>query len=152
MSEILVDQSQTKKVSPPYFKKIQEFPKTYKPLAPFTTSTLQQDANKKLHLSTKETMRIAQGLYENGFITYMRTDSLRISAEAETAAKEFILRNYGSEYYPPSPRVYKAGKGAQDAHEAIRPISLKIKPEDIKDKVQKNYYKLYIIFCIYFPS
>ena len=100
------------------------------PAAPFTTSTLQQEASRKLGFSNKKTMSVAQGLYEGidleaegsvGLITYMRTDSTRIAGEAIGQARDFILETYGKEYLPDSPRQYKSKKSAQDAHEAIRP-------------------------------
>jgi len=93
-----------------------------KPAPPFTTSTLQQEANRKLRLSTRETMRIAQNLYEQGYITYMRTDSVHLSQQAITAARECVQQMYGEPYLSPQPRQYATqSKGAQEAHEAIRP-------------------------------
>jgi len=101
---------------------IEERPVSRKPSPPFTTSTLQQEANRKLRLSARETMRIAQSLYENGYITYMRTDSVHLSEQAITAARACVLERYGKEYVPPKPRQYTTkSKGAQEAHEAIRP-------------------------------
>lgn len=101
---------------------IEERPVTRKPSPPFTTSTLQQEANRKLRLSARETMRIAQSLYENGYITYMRTDSVHLSEQAITAARACVLEKYGQEYLPAKPRHYTTkSKGAQEAHEAIRP-------------------------------
>ena len=95
---------------------------TRRPYPPFTTSTLQQEANRKLGLGAKDTMRIAQSLYENGYITYMRTDSVHLSDQAITAARSCIENMYGKEYLSPKPRRYKTkAKGAQEAHEAIRP-------------------------------
>jgi DNA topoisomerase-1 len=95
---------------------------TRHPYPPFTTSTLQQEANRKLGLGAKDTMRIAQSLYENGYITYMRTDSVHLSAQAIAAARSCIEQMYGKEYLSPKPRQYKTkAKGAQEAHEAIRP-------------------------------
>jgi len=121
------------------------------PPPPFTTSTLQQDASRKLGFSTYKTMQIAQTLYEGvniggkygtiGLITYMRTDSLRISAEAQKEAIAYLTENYGKEYI--KPRQFKAGKNAQDAHEAIRPTSINIRPDSIKDKLTNDQYKLY---------
>jgi DNA topoisomerase-1 len=100
----------------------EEKPTIRKPAPPFTTSTLQQEANRKLNLSSKETMRTAQGLYERGFITYMRTDSVNLSTEAISAARHCIEQMYGKEYLSPQPRKYTTkSKGAQEAHEAIRP-------------------------------
>ena len=106
---------------------------TKKPQPPFTTSTLQQEANRKLSLSTKETMNLAQKLYERGFITYMRTDAVFLSQQAVKASRKAIETLYGKKYLPAKPRVYKnKSKGAQEAHEAIRPAgSVFIHPKDI---------------------
>ncbi len=124
---------------------------TKNPPPPFTTSTLQQDASRKIGFSTQKTMQTAQVLYEGvniggklgtvGLITYMRTDSLRISTEAQREAIGFLTSTYGKEYV--RPRQYKSGKNSQDAHEAIRPTSINIKPDDIKDKLTNDQYKLY---------
>ncbi len=102
---------------------VEEKPVTRRPYAPFITSTLQQEANRKLGMSSRETMQVAQKLYEQGFITYMRTDSSALSAEAIKAARNAINSKYGKEYLPDAPRTYegKKVKGAQEAHEAIRP-------------------------------
>ncbi|NET84667.1 MAG: type I DNA topoisomerase [Moorea sp. SIO1F2] len=101
---------------------LQERPVTRKPSPPFTTSTLQQEANRKLGLSARDTMRTAQSLYEKGFITYMRTDSVHLSEQAITAARSCVEQKYGAEYLSPKPRKYTTkSKGAQEAHEAIRP-------------------------------
>jgi DNA topoisomerase I len=101
---------------------IEERPVTRKPAPPFTTSTLQQEANRKLRLSARETMRIAQSLYEQGYITYMRTDSVHLSQQAIAAARECVETLYGKDYLSPEPRQYTTkSKGAQEAHEAIRP-------------------------------
>jgi DNA topoisomerase-1 len=101
---------------------LEERSSTRKPAAPFTTSTLQQEANRKLRLSARETMRIAQSLYEQGYITYMRTDSVHLSQQAIAAARDCVEAMYGTEYLSPSPRQYHTkSKGAQEAHEAIRP-------------------------------
>ncbi|MNK06243.1 DNA topoisomerase 1 [compost metagenome] len=102
---------------------VEEKPTTRKPAAPFITSTLQQESNRKLGLSSRETMQVAQKLYEQGFITYMRTDSTFLSNEAITASRDCIQTKYGKDYLPPQPRNYAAKKvkGAQEAHEAIRP-------------------------------
>lgn len=100
----------------------EERPNNRKPSPPFTTSTLQQEANRKLRLGAKETMRIAQALYEQGYITYMRTDSVHLSNQAIEAARECVTRMYGAEYLSPKPRNYSTkSKNAQEAHEAIRP-------------------------------
>ncbi|MCK6598252.1 MAG: type I DNA topoisomerase, partial [Bdellovibrionaceae bacterium] len=111
------------KSSPWTVSDIDEKPVFRKPSAPFITSTLQQEANRKLGLSSRETMQVAQKLYEQGFITYMRTDSPFLSQEAILAARDCIQKKYGGEYLPSAPRVYdaKKAKGAQEAHEAIRP-------------------------------
>ena len=122
------------------------------PAPPFITSTLQQEASRKLNMTPRRTMSIAQQLYEGvdiegegtvGLITYMRTDSLRLSDEATAAAKEFILARYGADYYPGKARVYKTKSGAQDAHEAIRPSNVNLTPEDIKKSLTAEQYKLY---------
>ena len=125
------------------------------PSPPFTTSTLQQEASRKLNYPSQRTMKIAQELYEGmnlgsefggvqGLITYMRTDSMRISDEARDAAKTFITEKYGEEYYPKTPRVYKSkGNNVQDAHEAIRPSNLNLEPAAIKKALTTEQYKLY---------
>lgn len=101
---------------------LEERPSTRKPSAPFTTSTLQQEANRKLRLSARDTMRVAQSLYEQGYITYMRTDSVHLSQQAVSAARNCVEQKYGSDYLSPKPRQYATkSKGAQEAHEAIRP-------------------------------
>ena len=120
------------------------------PAPPFTTSTMQQEASRKLGFTLKKTMSIAQGLYEGvkipekgtvGLITYMRTDSTRISEEARASAKKHILETYGEEYY--ENRYYKTNKEAQDAHEGIRPTYADLEPDNIKDSLTKDQYKLY---------
>ncbi|MGN1298818.1 MAG: type I DNA topoisomerase [Candidatus Scatovivens sp.] len=120
------------------------------PAPPFTTSTLQQDASRKLNFAIKKTMQVAQGLYEGvklpgkgetGLITYMRTDSVRISEEARIAAKQKITEKYGANYY--ENRFYKSKSEAQDAHEAIRPSYIELEPEQIKDSLTQDQYKLY---------
>lgn len=101
---------------------IEERPVTRKPAPPFTTSTLQQESNRKLRLSARDTMRIAQNLYEQGYITYMRTDSVHLSEQAIAAARDCVEKLYGKQYLSPQPRQYTTkSKGAQEAHEAIRP-------------------------------
>ncbi len=101
---------------------LEERPVTRKPAPPFTTSTLQQEANRKLRLSARDTMRVAQNLYEQGYITYMRTDSVHLSDQAVDAARDSVEKLYGKEYLSPQPRRYTTkSKGAQEAHEAIRP-------------------------------
>ena len=122
------------------------------PSPPFTTSTLQQEASRKLSFQARRTMKTAQELYEGvdiegmgavGLITYMRTDSLRISDEAKTAAAELIKSEYGKEYLPEKPRVYKSKNSAQDAHEAIRPSNAELTPEKVKSSLTNDQYKLY---------
>ncbi len=124
------------------------------PAPPFTTSTMQQEAAKKLGFQSQKIMRIAQELYEGvnigqeyggvqGLITYMRTDSLRVSEYAQDAAKEYIKQKYGDKFYPASPRTYKSRAGAQDAHEAIRPSRVDIEPAMIKKYLTPDQYKLY---------
>ncbi len=131
---------------------VQKSEKLRNPAPPFTTSTLQQEASRKLGFTTKRTMLAAQQLYEGvtlkgvgsvGLITYMRTDSLRISADAQRECRNYIESAYGSGYLPKSPRLYKSKKGAQDAHEAIRPTSMQFNPEAIKDSLKPDLYKLY---------
>lgn len=126
--------------------------KTRNPAPPFITSTLQQEASRKLNFTSRRTMQAAQQLYEGveikgkgtvGLITYMRTDSLRISDEAKIAAFDFVKTTYGDEYAPDAPRTYKTKKSAQDAHEAIRPSNVALLPEDIKDSVTPDLYKVY---------
>ncbi|MBP3708225.1 MAG: type I DNA topoisomerase [Clostridia bacterium] len=120
------------------------------PAPPFTTSTMQQEASRKLGFSIKKTMSVAQGLYEGvkvpekglvGLITYMRTDSTRISDVARAAAKEYIEEKYGKAYY--ENRFYKTKEGAQDAHEAIRPTYVELTPEKVKESLTNDQYKLY---------
>ena len=120
------------------------------PAPPFTTSTMQQEASRKLGFTLKKTMSIAQGLYEGvkipekgtiGLITYMRTDSTRISEEARAAAKVHIISTYGESYY--ENRYYKTNKESQDAHEGIRPTYAELEPDSIKDSLTRDQYKLY---------
>ncbi|MBE6910719.1 MAG: type I DNA topoisomerase [Ruminococcaceae bacterium] len=133
-------------------KSIKRADKQRSPSPPFTTSTLQQEASRKLNMTPRRTMAIAQQLYEGvditgegtvGLITYMRTDSLRISEEALAAAKTFILGRYGHNYYPHTTRRFKAREGAQDAHEAIRPSSVELTPERVKADLTGEQYRLY---------
>ncbi|MFM7189694.1 MAG: DNA topoisomerase, partial [Microcystaceae cyanobacterium] len=101
---------------------VEEKPTQRKPSPPFTTSTLQQESNRKLGISARDTMRVAQKLYEEGFITYMRTDSVHLSEQAITAARDCVQAMYGKDYLSPQPRQFTTkSKGAQEAHEAIRP-------------------------------
>lgn len=121
---------------------------------PFTTSTLQQDGVRKLNFGAKRTMMIAQHLYEGleigsyghvGLITYMRTDSTRISKEMQVMAKDYIIRNYGEDYYPSKPNMYGAKGSAQDAHEAIRPTSLELTPKMVEPFLSRDELKLYTL-------
>ena len=122
------------------------------PAPPFTTSTLQQEASRRLGFQARRTMKAAQELYEGvevedlgavGLITYMRTDSLRISAEAQQQASAYIEGAYGKNYLPPSPRTFKSKNNAQDAHEAIRPTIVELTPQKIKESLTGDQYKLY---------
>ncbi len=122
------------------------------PAAPFITSTLQQEASRKLNFTAKRTMAAAQTLYEGvevsdkgpvGLITYMRTDSLRISEEALKSAREYILEKWGEKYLPDSPRKFKTKAGAQDGHEAIRPTNPSISPDRVKESLSSDQYKIY---------
>lgn len=122
------------------------------PAPPFITSTLQQEASRKLGFTAKRTMKAAQELYEGvdvegvgavGLITYMRTDSLRISDEAKAAAAEYIGTVYGKDYLPPEPRTFKSKNNAQDAHEAIRPSTPELTPERVKSSLSVDQFKLY---------
>jgi DNA topoisomerase-1 len=131
---------------------IDELEKSDKAEAPFKTSTLQQQAAIRLRFSGKRTMKIAQELYEGievggdgptGLITYMRTDSLRVSDEAVTNVRDLISADYGEKYLPGKPNKYAAGKNAQEAHEAIRPTDLSLNPEAVKGKLTIDQYKLY---------
>ncbi len=120
--------------------------------APFTTSTLQQDASNKLGMTAPETMLMAQHLYEGmdlegeghvAFVTYIRTDSTRVSSDAQAAARALIAERYGKEYVPEKPNFYASKKGAQDAHEAIRPIDLSRTPESVKKLLDRKHYNVY---------
>lgn len=132
--------------------KIKKSVKNKNPMAPFTTSTLQQEAYRKLNFQTKRTMSVAQQLYEGievkghgtlGLITYMRTDSVRVSQDAQNAALDFVENSYGKDYVPQTPRIYKGKKNIQDAHEAIRPSYIEITPEIAKKSLKDEQYKLY---------
>ena len=123
-----------------------------KPQPPFTTSTMQQDAVNKLRMSSTVAMSVAQQLYEGidipgmghvALVTYIRTDSVRVSDDAIAQAREHIAKRYGSQYVPAKPNFYATKKQAQDAHEAIRPINLELTPESLRDKIQRNQYLLY---------
>lgn len=123
-----------------------------KPSAPYITSTMQQDALNKLSFSLAKTTNIAQQLYEGvdiagqgktALVTYIRTDSTRVAPNAQASAKKFIIENFGQEYYPNLPNVYKSKKSAQDAHEAIRPIDVNRTPKSLEGKIPADCYKLY---------
>ena len=131
------------------------------PAAPFTTSNLQQEASRKLGFTTAKTMQVAQQLYEGvdiegrgtlGLISYIRTDSVRLSDEAVAAAREMIAERYGEQFVPEKPNVYKGRKSAQDAHEAIRPTNLELRPEDIKASLTKDQYNLYRLVYLRFVA
>ena len=133
-------------------KSVKRTDKQRSPAPPFTTSTMQQDASRKLNMTPRRTMAIAQQLYEGvditgegtvGLITYMRTDSLRISDEAQAAARSFVTGRYGAGYCPAAPRQYKTKAGAQDAHEAIRPSDVELTPERVKSDLTSEQYRLY---------
>lgn len=133
-------------------QKVKEQEKKRSAAAPFITSTMQQEAARKLGFTTKRTMMVAQQLYEGvdikgrgsvGLITYMRTDSTRISADAQAEARDYIVGKYGAEYIPQTPRVYKNKSASQDAHEAIRPSYVDLKPDEIKDSLNAEQFKLY---------
>ncbi len=133
-------------------RKVKEQEKRRAPAAPFITSTMQQEASRKLGFTTKRTMMVAQQLYEGieikghgsvGLITYMRTDSTRISSEAQNEAREYIGKKYGEAYIPQTARVYKNKSASQDAHEAIRPTYIDMTPDEIKDSLNAEQFKLY---------
>lgn len=127
--------------------------RTRRPAAPFTTSTLQQEASRQLGFGTTKTMRVAQQLYEGvdigaegttGLITYMRTDSVTVSKEAQTAARDFIVKEFGREYVPDTPPIYKTrAKAAQEAHEAVRPTDVLRRPNKVKTHLSRDQYRLY---------
>jgi len=132
--------------------KVKKGEKRKTPNAPFTTSTMQQEASRKLGFTTKKTMIVAQQLYEGvdikgvgavGLVTYIRTDSTRVSEEAQQNAAEYIKMKFGEEYLPKEKPVYKGKSNSQDAHECIRPTSVDMDPESIKDSLSKEQYKLY---------
>lgn len=133
-------------------KKIKKSKRQKKPSPPFTTSTLQQEASKRLGFQSRRTMKAAQELYEGidipdlgavGLITYMRTDSLRISDEAKKAAADLIKSMFGEDYLPPKPREYKSKKNAQDAHEAVRPSMPELTPARVRESLSSDQFKLY---------
>lgn len=142
----------TLNVSPYVVRSVKKSVSFSRPQPPFTTSTMQQDAVNKLKMSSSVAMSVAQQLYEGfdipgmghvALVTYIRTDSVRVSTDAVAAARKHIAAVYGEKYVPAKPNVYATKKQAQDAHEAIRPINLGLTPEMIKDKVQRNQYLLY---------
>ncbi|MCX7614856.1 MAG: type I DNA topoisomerase, partial [Clostridiales bacterium] len=133
--------------------KIKESEKKRSPAPPFITSTLQQEASRKLNMSSKKTMSVAQELYEGvelkeqgittGLITYMRTDSTRLSDEAVSSVRDYIKDRFGAQYTPPKARIYKTKNNAQDAHEAIRPSDPSLTPESVKKSLTADQFKLY---------
>ena len=129
----------------PRVAEVEEKPYRRRPAAPFTTSTLQQEASRKLRMNPRETMRVAQSLYENGFITYMRTDSTVLSGQAVAAARAQVAELYGAEYVPERPRVYASkSKGAQEAHEAIRPAGDHFRtPAQVSGELTGAQFRLY---------
>ena len=129
----------------PEVAEVESKPFTQRPYAPFTTSTLQQEGSRKLGFGAKRTMAIAQTLYENGFITYMRTDSTNLSDEAISAARSLIGKEFGPEFLPSSPRIYKTKvKNAQEAHEAIRPAGAEFtSPATVKDRLGLEAFRMY---------
>ena len=137
-----------------YVDSIKKGKKQRTPAPPFITSTLQQEASRKLNFQSQKTMKLAQELYEGinvgaehggvlGLITYMRTDSLRVSLEAQNSTREYIVNKYGRDYCPEKPRIYKAKGNAQDAHEAIRPSKINVEPAQIKKHLTNDQFKLY---------
>lgn len=143
--------SETKN-APFVVKSVKRVEKTKSPAPPFITSTLQQEASRRLNMTPRRTMMIAQQLYEGveisgrgstGLITYMRTDSLRLSDEALSSAGEYIRKTYGERFYPGKPRIYKTKAGAQDAHEAIRPTDVFLSPDVVRGDLNKDQYALY---------
>jgi DNA topoisomerase-1 len=142
-------------------KSVQTREKRRNPVAPFITSTLQQDAARKLRFSVKRTMMLAQRLYEGielgkegsvGLITYMRTDSTRVSNDALTEAREFVREKFGQAYVPDSPNVYKTKKDAQDAHEAIRPTGVMRTPDEVEKHLAEDEMKLYRLIWMRFVA
>ena len=143
-------------------KSVKKSERQRRPSAPFITSTLQQEASRKLGFSSKRTMMVAQQLYEGldlgtdggtvGLITYMRTDSTRVAGEAQAATKQFIQNTYGPEYAPERFNVYKTKGAAQDAHEAVRPTSVFREPDSIKGHLNNDQYKLYRLIWLRFVA
>jgi DNA topoisomerase-1 len=148
---ILLDEAAAEKLadtlrkSQPTISEVESKPFTQRPYAPFTTSTMQQEANRKLGFGAKRTMAVAQTLYENGFITYMRTDSTTLSDEALSGARNLITREFGKEYLYDQPRIYKTKvKNAQEAHEAIRPAGAEFTPPaTVRDRLGFEAFRLY---------
>ena len=139
-------------VSDFFVRQLKEGTKSKSPAPPFTTSTLQQEASRRLNFQARRTMKAAQELYEGvevageglvGLITYMRTDSLRIADDAAAAAKEHIINQYGKEYYPARRRFYRTKKNAQDAHEAIRPTTMHLTPEAVRSSLTSDQFRIY---------
>jgi len=133
---------------------VNEKERSRSPLPPFITSTLQQEASRRLGYSAKKTMAAAQKLYEGvelgergttALITYMRTDSVRVADEARDAAKDFIFSSLGADYYPDKPRVFKTKAGAQDAHEAVRPVDVRLTPDEVKEFLPRDLLRLYTL-------
>ncbi len=141
--------------------KIERKERKRNPVAPFTTSKLQQEAARKLGFGAKKTMMIAQQLYEGvelgskdavGLITYMRTDSVRVAAEAQEEARTYIQSNFGKDYLPAKPPLYKSKKGAQEGHEAIRPVSVEQHPKSLKQFLSRDQYRMYTLIWNRFLS
>ncbi len=126
-----------------YVEDVKKGERSQKAPLPFTTSTLQQEASKVLNFATQKTMRLAQQLYEDGIITYLRTDSVRISEEADAKAREYISEVYGQEYVAKAPKSQKTDKKVQDAHEAIRPTDITKTPTVMKDSLPRELFRLY---------
>ena len=152
VNEVIRDIWEASQQGPFNVSKVKRADKRRSPAPPFTTSTLQQDASRKLNMTPRRTMAVAQQLYEGveisgegavGLITYMRTDSLRLSEEAIAAARNFIADRYGPGYCPEKPHRYRAKSNAQDAHEAIRPSDVRRTPEDVKKDLTREQYNLY---------
>ena len=140
--------------APDRITKVEKRKRKRQPQPPFTTSTMQQECVSKLNFGAKKTMMLAQQLYEGldigdrghvGLITYMRTDSTRINDDMIQAAREFVTANYGEEYIPPKPRVYKTKQSSQDAHEAIRPTSLELMPSVVAPYLSRDQLRLYTL-------
>ena len=128
----------------PVVTEVKEQPFTRRPYAPFITSTLQQEAARKLRFTAQRTMRVAQGLYENGYITYMRTDSTALSGQAIAAARRQIVELFGPEYAPEKPRSYSRRANAQEAHEAIRPAGTDFRtPDQVRGSLDRDSFRLY---------